>query len=211
MNPPAAVAILDYDAGNLTSVAYAVRHLGTEPRITRDPEELVQADRVIFPGVGAAGNSMAALQKHGLADALREVIAGGRPVLGICVGCQVQFDFSEEDGGTSCLGLMTGKVRKFEFADGVERKVPHMGWNEVTFEGNHPLFQQLERRNHFYFVHSYYPNPDDPGVVQGTALYGGIRFAAAVGKDNLIAVQFHTEKSGAPGLDLLNRFLSWTP
>ena len=115
MNSPAAVAILDYEAGNLTSVAYAVRHLGTEPRITRDPGEIAGADRVIFPGVGAAEASMDGLRKHGIEDALREVIAGGRPVLGICVGCQVLLEFSEEDGGTECLGLLPGKVRRFDF------------------------------------------------------------------------------------------------
>lgn len=211
MNSPAAVAILDYEAGNLTSVAYAVRHLGTEPRITRDPKEIAAADRVIFPGVGAAAASMDGLRKHGIEDALREVLDRGRPVLGICVGCQVLLDFSEEDNGTDCLGLLSGQVRRFEFPPSMERKVPHMGWNEVVFEGDHSLFSQLDRSNHFYFVHSYYPVPTDTSVIQGTAMYGGVRFAAALGRDNLAAVQFHAEKSGPAGLDLLGRFLAWRP
>ncbi len=206
---PSPIAILDYGAGNLTSVACAVRHLGREPFITRDPDQIRKAERVIFPGVGAAGASMEHLNRLGLAEAFVDVYRAGRPVLGICIGCQITLAFSEEDGGTRCLGLFPGSVRRFQFPPGVRRKVPHMGWNEVLFQGRHPVFRGLPRGSQFYFVHSYYPSPDDPSVVEGTASYGGIRFAAALARENLAAVQFHTEKSGPPGLKILENFLSW--
>jgi glutamine amidotransferase len=205
------IAILDYDAGNLTSVASAVRHLGREPAITRDPAVAVSAERIIFPGVGAAGASMRSLRALGLDHAIAGAFRAGKPILGICIGCQVIFDASEEDGGTRCLGLLSGEVRRFRFAPGHERKVPHMGWNEVRWRGNHPLFASLPARSQFYFVHGYYPEPKDPSCVQGTAVYGGIEFAAAVAWRNLAAVQFHVEKSGPAGLELLERFLGWEP
>jgi len=205
------VAIVDYGAGNLTSVASAVRHLGEEPRITRSPQEILRADRVIFPGVGAAGASMGNLKRLGLDDAIRQVFRGGRPLLGICNGFQVIFNDSEEDGGTGCLGLLEGTVKRFQFPPGVVRKVPHMGWNEVVFQGEHPVFHGIPAGSQFYFVHSYYPLPQDPGLVRGTALYGGIRFAAALAHRNLAAVQFHAEKSGPPGLQILKNFLRWSP
>ena len=205
------IAIVDYGAGNLTSVAYALEHLGRESVITRDPMQILAAERVIFPGVGAAGAAMQNLHKLDLARALCQVVAAGRPVLGICVGCQVLFEHSEEDGGTDCLGLLPGVVQRFRFAPGMQRKVPHMGWNEVTFHGDHPVFHDLPAASQFYFVHSYYPAPHDAKLIQGTALYGGVRFAAAVARDNLVAVQFHTEKSGPVGLRLLENFLKWNP
>ena len=183
------IAVVDYKAGNLTSVALALRHLGKEPLITQKPEEVTSADRVVFPGV----------------------IRKGRPVLGICVGCQVIFDHSEEDDGTDCLGIIPGEVRRFVFPEGVTRKIPHMGWNEVHFEGDHPVFRGLPPDSQFYFVHSYYPVPGDEGVIRGRTVYGDIRFAAAVARDSVAAVQFHTEKSGPPGLRLLDNFLSWNP
>jgi glutamine amidotransferase len=205
------VAILDYDAGNLTSVACAVRHLGREPLITRDPDEVRAAARVIFPGVGAAGAAMENLRRLGLDEPLRRAVGDGKPVLGICVGCQVVFEESEEDGGTRCLGILPGSVRRFHFPPGGERKVPHMGWNEVHFQDGHPLFRGIPPGSQFYFVHSFYPVPRDDALVQGTAVYGGVRFAAAVARGNLAAVQFHTEKSGPPGLRLLENFLAWSP
>lgn len=206
-----AVAIVDYAAGNLASVAYAVKHLGHEPTVTRRPEEIAAADRVIFPGVGAAGACMDNLKQLGLDEALAEVLSSGRPLLGICVGCQVIFDHSEENDGTDCLGLLPGSVKLFRFAAGVKRKVPHMGWNAVTLERDHPLVRDLGEKPHFYFVHSYYPAPEAADVTLGSALYGGVRFPAALASENLAAVQFHTEKSGKPGLKLLDNFLNWTP
>ena len=205
------IAVVDYKAGNLTSVALALRHLGREPLVTHRPEEIAAAERVIFPGVGAAGAAMAHLRELGLDQALTEVIESGRPVLGICLGCQVIFDRSEEDGGTDCLGILPGVVRRFEFPAGVHRKIPHMGWNEVQFTGDHPLYDGIPPRSQFYFVHSYYPKPEDSAVVLGRALYGDVQFAAAIAMKNLAAVQFHTEKSGPAGLRLLGNFLSWTP
>lgn len=205
------VAIVDYGAGNLTSVACAVRHLGWEPTVTRDPEAVLAAERVIFPGVGAAGSSMRNLADLGLVVALREAFESGRPLLGICIGCQVIFERSEEDGGTECLGFLPGVVERFRFPAGVSRKVPHMGWNEVAFHGAHPVFRGVPQGSQLYFVHSYYPAPADPRLVVGTAEYGGVRFAAAVAHGNLAAVQFHAEKSGPPGLRILRNFLEWTP
>ena len=205
------IAVLDYGAGNLTSVALAVRHLGREPTVTRDPEVVRSAGRIIFPGVGAAGASMEALRSLGLATALEEAWRAGTPVLGICIGCQVVFARSEEDGGTSCLGLLPGDVARFRFAPDVRRKVPHMGWNEVRFRSAHPVFADVPPQSQLYFVHSYYPRPAEPADVLGTAVYGGIEFAAAVGRGNLVAVQFHAEKSGPAGLAVLGGFLRWRP
>lgn len=204
------IVIVDYDAGNLTSVASAVRHLGREPLVTRDPEAVVKAERVIFPGVGAAGAAMDTLKRLGLDQALRELYEKGAPILGICIGCQVIFDESEEDGGTPCLGLLPGAVRRFRFAGGVSRKIPHMGWNEVAFRGDHPVFRGVPEGSQLYFVHSYYPCPREEADVLGTAVYGGVRFAAAVARRNLAAVQFHAEKSGPPGLRILENFFDWS-
>ncbi len=205
------IAVVDYKAGNLTSVAMALRHLGKEPLITHRPEEIAAAERIIFPGVGAAGAAMKNLRELGLDEALRDVIERGRPVLGICVGCQVIFDHSEEDAGTDCLGILPGVVKRFVFPRGISRKIPHMGWNEVHFEGDHPVFRNLPANSQFYFVHGYYPEPRDDSVVRGRAVYGDIRFGAAVARNSVVAVQFHTEKSGPPGLRLLDNFLSWNP
>ncbi len=205
------IAVLDYDAGNLTSVACAVRHLGHEPEITRDPDVVRSAERVIFPGVGAAGSSMESLEKLGLAAALRDAHSAGKPILGICIGCQVVFSSSEEDGGTDGLGLLEGEVVRFRFAEGSRRKIPHMGWNEVRFTDPHPVLEGIPAGSQFYFVHSYYVEPAEPAVALGTTSYGGIDFTAAVAKDNLVAVQFHAEKSGPAGLRLLDNFLGWSP
>jgi len=205
------VAIVDYEAGNLTSVECALRHVGSEPVITRKPSEILAAGRVVFPGVGAAGACMESLRKLELDAALRKFYESGRPLLGICLGCQVIFEKSSEDGGTDCLGIIRGTTKRFEFSDGVRRKIPHMGWNEVAFEGEHPVFAGIPPGSQFYFVHSYYPVPADPLVVRGTAVYGDVRFAAAVAWGNLAAVQFHTEKSGPCGLQVLRNFLAWNP
>jgi len=207
----AAVAILDYGAGNLTSVACAIRHLGREPLVTQDPAEVRAAGRVIFPGVGAAGAAMENLRRLQLDRAIQDVFESGRAVLGICVGYQVVLERSEEDQGTDCLGILNGTVKRFRFAQGIVRKIPHMGWNEVNFQNRHPVFRDLPEKSQFYFVHSYYPVPDDAALIQGTAVYGGVRFAAAIAYRNLAAVQFHPEKSGRPGLRILENFLSWRP
>ncbi len=205
------IAILDYRAGNLTSVERALRHLGFSCRITHSHEEIRQADRIIFPGVGAAGKSMADLKELGLDSLLRERLAAGIPVLGICVGLQVLLDYSDEND-TTCLGIIPGKVRLFpgdmHDKSGNPLKIPHMGWNRVEFVMHHPVFEGLRRENEFYFVHSFYPDPADAAQVAGRTEYG-ITFASAVASRNLVAMQFHPEKSGPPGLRILGNFCRW--
>lgn len=204
------IAVIDYDAGNLTSVAHAVRRLGGDPTVTRRPEDVKNAERIIFPGVGAAKASMDSLEALGLAEALREARAAGKPILAICIGCQVVFDRSEEDGGADCLGLLPGDVARFEFSDGVQRKIPHMGWNEVKVERDHALFAGVPDGSQFYFVHSYYVRPQSPDAIIASCDYG-FSFPAAVGDGSLACVQFHAEKSGPAGLTVLRNFLQWTP
>ena len=205
------IAILDYRAGNLTSVERALNHLGFPCRITDSREEIAAADRIIFPGVGAAGSSMANLKELGLDAMLREKLDAGAPVLGICVGLQVLFDYSEEND-TPCLGILKGRVRRFdgsmEESEGRRLKIPHMGWNKVEFVDDHPVFADISSNSQFYFVHSYYPDPGDPSQIAGKTEYG-LSFASAMARDNLVAVQFHPEKSGPPGLRILSNFCRW--
>ena len=205
------IAIVDYKAGNLASVERAVRSLGFRSEITRDPEIILRADRVIFPGVGAAGSAMSDLRAAGLDSVLREVKGRGTPLLGICLGTQIILEFSEEDGGTDCLGLVPGRVKRFPadlFQNGDRLKVPHMGWNRVRLVRDHPVFQGLSPEHEFYFVHSYFPSPTDPEPTVGLTEYG-LEFTSVVARDNLVAVQFHLEKSGRPGLAILNNFCKW--
>lgn len=207
------IAILDYRAGNLTSVKRALDYLGHRSFITSRPEDLLRSDRVIFPGVGAAGKAMETLRAEGLDEALREFFLSGRPLLGICLGVQIIFDESEEDGA-KCLGLLPGSVVRFPQPlldeEGNRLKVPHMGWNRVKVMRDHPLFRGIDPRHEFYFVHSYYPMPSDPEAVIGLTDYG-IDFPSAIARDNLWAVQFHPEKSGRPGLRMLENFCRWKP
>lgn len=205
------IAIIDYRAGNLTSVGRAVRHIGFECSITFRPEEILKADRVIFPGVGSAQKAMADLKELGLDDAIRSVVKAGKPVLGICLGTQIIFDWSDE-GDTPCLGILPGKVVRFP--DGLstrqERlKIPHMGWNNVEPIQDHFIFTGISPDSRFYFVHSYYPEPAEAAHILGLTDYG-ISFASAICQDNLVAVQFHPEKSGRPGLKLLENFCKWS-
>lgn len=203
-------AVIDYRAGNLRSVETALRHLGADFRITERPEEVLRADRLIVPGVGEARAAMEVLEPGGLAAAVREFVASGRPTLGICLGTQVIFERSEERD-TPCLGILPGVVRRFPpglRAAGL--KVPHMGWNRVFARGAHPLLAGVPDGSYFYFVHSYYPQPADQAMVLAECEYG-LRFAAGVGRGNLAAFQFHPEKSGEPGLRLLANFLEWRP
>ena len=206
------IAILDYKAGNLTSVERALKHLGIPCRITNSHKHIREADRVIFPGVGAAGKSMESLKELGLDRLLLDIFHSGVPILGICVGLQVLFDSSEENDNTPCLGILPGQVRRFpekiRSENGSLLKVPHMGWNPVAFAGDHPVFRNIPEGSEFYFVHSYYPHPEKQEMTLGTADYG-IRFTCAVGFRNLAAVQFHPEKSGRPGLQLLRNFSVW--
>lgn len=198
--------IIDYDAGNLRSVQRACAQVGLSAEISGDPGTVTRADRVIFPGVGSAGPAMASMKRTGLDETLREVIAAGTPVLGICLGLQISFDHSEE-GDTPTLGLLPGRVRRFELSS-PELKVPHMGWNAVSGVQRHPLLNGLEPEDAFYFVHSFYPQPSDAAQIYATADYEGT-FACAVGRGNYFATQFHPEKSGRVGLRLIEQFARW--
>lgn len=198
------IAILDYDAGNLTSVARALAHLGLEAEVTADPARVDSADRVVFPGVGAAGQCMGSLRAKGLDGAIRRAVDGGKPVLVICVGMQLLFESSEEDGGVPCLGILPGKVVRFRPADPTV-KVPHMGWNPTRLT-DPVLSAGIAPETPFYYVHSYHCVPG-PGVeVIATADHGG-PFCAGVRRGNLAAMQFHPEKSGEAGLRLIRNFL----
>ena len=198
--------ILDYEAGNLASVKRACAHVGMTADYCTDPDQLRRADRVIFPGVGAAGSAMHSLRARGLDEALREVINGGTPVLGICLGMQVSLTHSEEND-TATLDLIPGVVRRFAF-DQPDLKVPHMGWNEVRIVQEHPVLADIQPGDEFYFVHSYFPKPQDSKAVLAVTDYEG-DFTCAIGKDNYIGTQFHPEKSAQVGLQLLANFATW--
>jgi glutamine amidotransferase len=208
------VAVIDYGMGNLHSVASALEHVGAEQvLVTHDAELIRQADRVVFPGVGAMRDCMAEIRRlkcdQLLADALLEQ---QKPVLAICVGMQALMTRSEENAGVDCLDLIPGNVRYFgsslNSAEGERLKVPHMGWNEVHQTRDHPLWQGIEDRTRFYFVHSYYVDAAQRELVAGALDYG-VHVDAALARDNLFAVQFHPEKSHTAGLQLLKNFLQW--
>jgi glutamine amidotransferase len=186
-------------------VENALRALGASWTVTSRPGDLDGAASAIFPGVGEAAASMAELSRTGLDAALRRFVASGRKVLGICIGCQVIFDRSDERD-TPCLGLVPGSVRRFPAAAGL--KVPHMGWNTVRVTRPHPVLDGLPPEDTYYFVHSYYPSPSDPSVVAAVTEYG-VAFPSIVARANLVAFQFHVEKSGPAGLRLLDRWLAW--
>ncbi len=198
--------IVDYEAGNLHSVARACREVGLDATISADPDALRRARRVVFPGVGAAGAAMRSLKARGLDEALKEVIREGVPVLGICLGLQISLDASEEND-TTTLGLIPGRVARFDFSR-PDLKVPHMGWNEVAPKQAHPVLAGIEPGDEFYFVHAYYPRPDDAAHVLAQTEYEST-FASAVGRDNYFATQFHPEKSGRVGLRLISQFADW--
>ena len=197
------VVVVDYGAGNLRSVARAVAHAGYEPCVTRDPYDVRTADRLIVPGVGAAADTMRNLRESGMVEPVREYIASGRPFFGVCMGQQALLSVSEEGGEHECLDIIPGRVKKLPGG----QKVPHMGWNQVRQERDHPIFGGIPDESYFYFVHSYYPEPDDPDVVIGRTEYG-VAFASVLARDNVVATQFHPEKSGEMGLQMYANFLS---
>jgi imidazole glycerol-phosphate synthase subunit HisH len=199
------IAIIDYKAGNLTSVVRSFKALGVDGTLTQDPAIVAQAARIVFPGVGAAGKAMATLRELGLDQALREAFARGVPILGICLGAQIILEGSEENRA-SCLGLLPGRTRALPRQPGL--KIPHMGWNQVRFLRPHPVFKGLPEAAEYYFVHSYYPAPATAAMVLGETEHG-IAFPSAIGNRNLVATQFHPEKSGRFGLQILENFLAW--
>jgi len=207
------IGIIDYLAGNLTSVARALSYFGYDWVISSDIEKLKKAERIIFPGVGAAKSAMESLKKFGLDEFLKEAFLKGVPILGICLGTQIIFELSEEDGGTQTLGLLRGKVVRFPeplIWNGEKLKVPHMGWNKVKWIRTHPVFKGLDPDYEYYFVHSYYGIPESEDVICGITFYG-VNFVSAIAYKNLVAVQFHPEKSGKPGLQILKQFCEWKP
>ncbi|MFI5331631.1 MAG: imidazole glycerol phosphate synthase subunit HisH [Desulfobaccales bacterium] len=199
------MVIIDYQAGNLTSVVRSFKALGVEGRVTQDPAQVAAASRVVFPGVGAAGKAMATLHELGLDRALKESFRKGVPILGICLGAQIILESSEEND-TPCLGLLPGHTRALPHKSGL--KIPHMGWNRVRFLRPHPIFQGLPEEAEYYFVHSYYPDPAEQAMVLGVTEHG-VEFPSALGWRNLVATQFHPEKSGRYGLKILENFLAW--
>ena len=196
------IAIIDYGMGNLHSAAKALEKVGAQVTVTRDPELVHQADKVILPGVGAFGDCMKNLNERGLAPVIHEVIAAGKPFLGICVGLQMLFEGSEEDPGVAGLGIFKGIVRKIA-APGL--KIPHMGWNNLEYRTSSSLFQGLPPAAYVYFVHSYHAVPTDESCITAVSDYGG-QVTAAVGQGLVQAVQFHPEKSSAVGLKILANF-----
>jgi imidazole glycerol phosphate synthase subunit hisH (EC 2.4.2.-) len=196
------IAIIDYGAGNLRSVANAIRKLGYQSRVTSNPNDVIDAAAVILPGVGATGDTMDSLEKLGMADVIRHLIYEKRPLFAVCVGLQILFSGTEEGGWHECLGVIPGKVKRLP--QGL--KVPHVGWNQVKQKLAHPIFDDIPDETNFYFVHSYYAEPEDMSFVAGTTDYG-VSMCSMVIKDNLVATQFHPEKSGEYGLKMYSNFL----
>lgn len=204
------IAIIDYNAGNITSVARALQNIGQKFVITNDTEKLDTASHVIFPGVGAAGEAMAYLRQKKLDVWLKDYKTTGKPLLGICLGTQIILDYSEENEA-KCIGLVAGSTKRFpdKLTSGEELlKIPQMGWNSVKLNRSHPVFNNVSPQAEYYFVHSYYPAPSDEAAVLGTTNYG-MNFCSVLAKDNLVAMQFHPEKSGRPGLQILRNFCTW--
>lgn len=199
------VALVDYGAGNIRNVEKAFAAIGVATQRTAEPAGVERAGVVVLPGVGAFGDMMAALHARGLVEPLRAVVREGRPLLGICVGLQVLFEVGEEMGQHEGLGIFPGRVRRFEVAP---LKVPHVGWNQIHPVQPHPVLASLDPGAFAYFVHSYYVEPADPSLVLATSEYG-IEFPAICGRDSVVGIQFHPEKSQRTGLSLLAAFARW--
>lgn len=201
-----AIAIVDYGMGNVRSVQKAIEHVAPNDQVflTDDAKLISEADRIVFPGQGAMGACMQALNEHGLVDVIKQA-AHEKPFLGICLGLQLLFDHSQENGGTKGLSILSGDVVRFPKS---ELKIPHMGWNMVKQVSDHPLWHNIEDNARFYSVHSYYVKEGDSSIVSGSTNYG-VDFTCAIAKDNMFAVQFHPEKSQHDGLQLLTNFVNW--
>ncbi len=207
------IAIIDYEAGNLTSVERAIRSLGRDCVVTSDAQTIRDAERVIFPGVGQAGSAMASLARTELSAVIHDVYASGRPFMGICLGTQIILSHSQEYD-TPCLGLLEGEVKAFPLkmtdTDGSLLKIPHMGWNRIHQVSDHPILEGITEEDEFYFVHSYYPAPVQREHVLAECTYG-FTFPVMLGHKNLVSSQFHPEKSGKAGLKILDNFCRWQP
>lgn len=203
------ITIIDYEMGNLRSVEKAFEKLGHAAKVSSRPEDLLTTDKIVLPGVGAFRDCINNLRAGGFVEPLLRHVASGKPLLGICVGMQMLFDESEEFGRHRGLGLVPGKVTRFPAGmeeDGERLKVPHMGWNSIHLQTPAPIFKEILDGSYVYFVHSYYCSAENPSDVAATCRYGDVEFCAAVWRDNLMATQFHPEKSQAVGLEMLNNF-----
>jgi len=211
MSPaPPEIAVVDYGAGNLRSVSKALERSGLRARVTGDPDTLAQSAGMVLPGVGAFADAAEHLRGRGLWEAVQGALSSGRPYLGLCLGLQLLFDECDEHGVNAGFGRLPGRVERFpeKTDDGQVLRVPHIGWNQVDFEGDHPMLAGLPRTDHYYFVHSYRAVPSDSRVVAGTTSYGD-EFAAAVADEGVFAVQFHPEKSQWAGKRLLDAYAAW--
>ena len=197
------IGIIDYDAGNIKSVEKALQYLGQETVVSRDPQVLLKADKVILPGVGSFGDAMENLKKYGLVPVIHEIVEKGTPFLGICLGLQLLFESSDETPGVKGLGILKGKILRIPPSPGL--KIPHMGWNSLTFQNQGRLFKGLEEHPYVYFVHSYYLKAEEESIVKATTQYG-VTIHASVEKGNVFACQFHPEKSSRAGLQMLKNF-----
>ncbi len=197
------IAIIDYDAGNIKSVEKALAYLGEEAIVSRNPEVILKADKVILPGVGSFGQAMENLHRYGLVPVIRELADNHTPFLGICLGLQLLFESSEETPGVEGLGILKGKILRIPPAEGL--KIPHMGWNSLHLQNNGRLFKDIPEETYVYFVHSYYLQAEDPQTVKATTQYS-TTIHASVEKDNVFACQFHPEKSSRFGLKILENF-----
>lgn len=199
------IAIIDYDAGNIKSVQKAINLLGEETVLTREKEEILTADKVILPGVGAFGDAMEKLERFGLVQVIKEVVEKGTPFLGICLGLQLLFEESEESPGVKGLGILKGKIVKIPEETGL--KIPHIGWNSLDFPSEGTLFKGIQPNSYVYFVHSFYLQAEEKEIVKATTKYG-VTIEASVEKGNVYACQFHPEKSSDVGLQILKNFLA---
>ncbi len=202
--PTPTIAIADYNAGNIRSVQKALERFDARAQITSSPECIANADALVVPGQGACDSSMRHLHSGGLVEPIRDFIQGGKPFLGVCLGLQLLLDSSEE-GEEPCLGIVSGTCRRLPEG----RKIPHMGWNQVSLKKEHPVFDGVRDNSHFYFVHSYYADPEDTSLIAGTTEYG-VEFCSAAAWDSVVAVQFHPEKSGTVGLKIYENFVRYT-
>ncbi len=198
------IAVIDYDAGNLKSVEKALVSIDEQVVVSRNHEEILYADKVILPGVGAFGDAMGKLKEYGLVDTIHEVVDRQKPFLGICLGLQLLFERSDESDGVSGLGILPGEILRIPDAPGI--KIPHIGWNSLDIAPDARLFTGLTANPYVYFVHSYYLKAADESIVAATTEYGGTLIHASVQKDNIYACQFHPEKSGSVGLQILKNF-----